>query len=217
MALPWLELVLAPRDADSGGHHARAVGRGVRASHEHPFGSDRTLAERVRAGDVSAFEYLFRAHYTELVRFVESALGAHDTAEDVVQTVLWEVWERRDRLDADRPIRAYLFAAVRNRMRNVHRDSTLALRRAWESAVDAQMQKDDSSQEETREALALVTRLLDTLSERDREILLLRLRGLTFAEIGAVLGVPLKTVATRNARTLERLRQLVQKGESHDE
>jgi RNA polymerase sigma-70 factor (ECF subfamily) len=220
MALPWFEWILAPRDEIP----PRAI-RGREESHARKLqlsesSDDPTIIERIRAGDVAAFEQLFRAHYNDLITFATHLLGVVDTAEDVVQTVLWDVWQHRERLDATRSIRGYLFASIRNRARNAARDSSLARTRAWEAAMEARLlntNTDDASSDAAREEFAVVARVIGRISERDREILLLRVRGLTFAEIGDALELPLKTVATRCARTLDCLRQLVRESQIPEE
>jgi len=215
MALPWLALVLAPGTNNADDRSSAAARQRPHTNTTSPDTSqdDPALVVRVIHGDVDAFEQLFRRHHADLVGFAESLLGARDIAEDVVQGVWWEVWEHRDRLDATRSVRGYLFASVRNRTHNARRDQALALRRAWESAVELQLQGSENGDDDARrEEYETVFRAVQRLSERDREVLMLRLRGLTFAEIGEMLGVPLKTVATRSARTLERLKRLVLDG-----
>src|SRR5438309_12034626 len=72
------------------------------------------LAARIRAGDESAFEAMFRAYYDPLCRHVAAYLGSRDAAEDVVQGVFARIWEDRDRWVVS-DLGHYLYAAVRRR------------------------------------------------------------------------------------------------------
>jgi RNA polymerase sigma-70 factor (ECF subfamily) len=53
--------------------------------------------------------------------------------------------------------------------------------------------------------LAVARRALDTLSERDREALLMREEGLDYPEIAAALELSIKSVSTTLARARRRL------------
>lgn len=57
-----------------------------------------SLISRVRAGDRKAFDELCRKYYAMLVSYARLFLK-DDWAEDVVQDVFYNVWQRRETLD----------------------------------------------------------------------------------------------------------------------
>lgn len=73
------------------------------------------LAARIRGGDISAFEQLFRALHAPLCEVVDSYVLSQQVAEEIVQDLFMAVWVDRDRIPPPRSIRAYLFASARNR------------------------------------------------------------------------------------------------------
>src|SRR5437867_2464035 len=75
---------------------------------------------RIRAGDESAFERLFRKYYDPLCRHVAGYLGNRDAAEDVVQGVFARIWDDRAHW-AVRDLRHYLYAAVSRGALSQHR------------------------------------------------------------------------------------------------
>ena len=77
--------------------------------------SERSLQDRIRAGDENAFDTVFRSHYAHLVRMAESVLRERALAEEVAQEVMLELWRRRESLQVEQTFRAYLLRATRNR------------------------------------------------------------------------------------------------------
>src|SRR5437763_14208524 len=80
--------------------------------------SDRAVLDRLREGDATAFDEVFRTWYAPLVRLAEGMLRDRAVAEEIVQDVMLELWRRRDRLAAEGSPQAYLFQSTRNRALN---------------------------------------------------------------------------------------------------
>jgi RNA polymerase sigma-70 factor (ECF subfamily) len=175
---------------------------------QRPVLDDRELLARIRLGDESAFDALFREYYGPLVGLAESLLRRQAEAEEVVQDVMLELWRRRETLAIDESWRAYLFRAVRNRALNELRHERVA-----ELAVP--FVRGESSVRATALAGLVAEELDDAivrsvagLSEPVREVFeLSRKSGLTYAEIARVLGISVKTVEARMGRALKELRE----------
>ena len=88
------------------------------------------LARRIRAGDARAFEELFRSHYAALCRFAHRYLHEAWLAEELVQDLFADLWADHARLELRGSVRAYLFAAVRNRALNYRKHQLVE--RDWE-------------------------------------------------------------------------------------
>ncbi len=177
-----------------------------------PDPTDSTLTARVRSGDRGAFEALFGAVQPDLVRYARSlAAGDPEEARDAVQDAFVALWRRRETLDPERSVRALLYAAVRHRLLNHHRDTSR--RRDLLRAMDppAAPPTPDASAD-----AALVTGLvrarLAALPERQREAFALsRFDGLSHAEVAAVMGCSAKTVENHVGRALTALRDHVRR------
>ena len=76
-----------------------------------------SLISRVRAGDRKAFDELCRKYYAMLVSYARLFLR-DDWAEDVVQDVFYNVWQRRETLDDSNSLYKYLLRSVYNRSLN---------------------------------------------------------------------------------------------------
>lgn len=175
---------------------------------------DLECIERVRAGDARAFEALFAGYYEPMVRYAFGLVQVRAIAEELVQDVFVNLWERRERWTVQSSIRTYLFGATRNRALNWLRHATL--HRQWAESIDP---LDDSAtplvprvagaDEHVRlvELRAAILRAIEQLPGRRRETFLLsREHHLTYEQIAEVMGVSVKTVEEQIARALRSLR-----------
>ncbi|HWC75412.1 MAG TPA: RNA polymerase sigma-70 factor [Gemmatimonadales bacterium] len=170
--------------------------------------------DRLRAGDAQAFEALFRAYVEPLCAFADSYVDAPATAEEIVQDLFAKLWEQRERVARPQSVRAYLYAATRNRALNEmrRRRNTLAFVRR---ALRLDAARDDLPRPVTPEAdlhagefAQAVARAVAELPRRCRETFTLtRDQGLSYAEAAAVLRISPKTVEIHVGRALALLRE----------
>ncbi|MCI5707662.1 MAG: sigma-70 family RNA polymerase sigma factor [Odoribacter sp.] len=69
-------------------------------------------------GDEKAYKRLFDQYYSSMVMFARSFLKNDVLVEDVVQDVIYDFWMQRQSLSKVISIKAWLYAAVRNRCLN---------------------------------------------------------------------------------------------------
>jgi RNA polymerase sigma-70 factor (ECF subfamily) len=170
--------------------------------------SERDLQERIRAGDESAFDSVFRTHYAHLVQMAESILRERAVAEEIAQDVMLELWRRRESLELEQTFAAYLIRSTRNRALNHIRHQRIAAR---EAAVAAAESKSFPSAEEEVLGIELqqaVRNAIEALPDKTREVFQLsREQGLRYAEIATVLDISVKTVEKRMGQALAELRE----------
>lgn len=167
--------------------------------------------DRIRAGDVAAFEALFRALSPGLCVLVTRYVREHPVAEELVQDLFLDLWTRRAELVVDRALTAYLYTAARNRALNhLRRERRLT---AWPAAATAHADDDPAdadpsapNESELLDALELQD-AIDQLPPRCRLIFTLNRRhDMTYGEIATSLGLSVKTVETQMGRALKSLR-----------
>jgi RNA polymerase sigma-70 factor (ECF subfamily) len=165
---------------------------------------DNAEAAGLRAGSVVAFEAVFRTHYAALCRLAFRFTGSREIAEEVVQDVFSTLWRKHAQLDIRGSVRAYLFAATRHRSLNQirrHRPERLG---EFEPDVVPTPEKEL----ERSEVQMAVRAAIGSLPEMARHVVELRwLDGLSYAEIGAALGITAKTVENHLARAKQLLRE----------
>jgi RNA polymerase sigma factor (sigma-70 family) len=175
---------------------------------------ERALVTGLQAGDVAAFERIFREHSAAMFAYAMRVLGAREDAEDVVQSVFRAVWERRATWQPTAGVRPYLIASTRNAALNVARhvrraelvearlvdDGVRAGMGAAPAPIDAALEAADEA-----ERIEAVAR---ELAPRCRAVFLRRWRqGLTVAETARALGITPKTVEMQWTRALARIRE----------
>jgi RNA polymerase sigma-70 factor (family 1) len=95
-----------------------------------PFGSldESELVLRIRAGDESACETLYRSYRGPLWRFAYSYVRSPEVAEELVQDVFLALWRNRSEAGAQGCIRTWLYAAIRNQALNHLRHERIVTR-----------------------------------------------------------------------------------------
>jgi RNA polymerase sigma-70 factor (ECF subfamily) len=164
---------------------------------------EQELLRRVHQGDELAFARLFEQHWDGVARLLTRLLGDPDEAGDVAQEVFVQLF-RKPPAEGEAPLRAWLFRVALNRGYNAlradrrrrTREDTVARDPTAPAAGDAGVLEEANRAEERD----VVRRTLLALPERQRECLLLRAEGLSYAELAAALGVASGSAGTLLAR-----------------
>ena len=148
------------------------------------------------------FQLLFRNYYRPLCLYALHYINNVDDVEDVVQDCFVRLLEASVE---PRNVRAWLYAAVRNRCIDLLRQAPHSVE---PPAVGLEAATDEEQQERSlREAR--LWEAIDALPARCREVFLLSKRdGLTYAQIAQRLGLSEKTVEHQVSKALKRLRAL---------
>ncbi len=150
------------------------------------------------------WEAVYRATYHDVVGFLSGMLLDRERARDMAQ----EAFARVLGVEADNP-RGLVFRTAANLARDearlvVRRKRHLALLRAEEDAR-AQRVPSPSQELESKERARKVRAALETLSERDRQVLLLWNAGFDYGEIAERTGLARGAMGTTVARAKKKL------------
>ena len=148
-------------------------------------------------------EALYCDHHSWLVGMLRRKLGNGDSAADLAQDTFLRVLANRN-IDAILRPREYLATIARGLVTDAYRRQ--AIERAYLETLAARPEPVAISPE-TRaillETVLAIDRMLDQLGPRTREIFLLaQFEELTYAQVGARLGVSLTTVKKHMVRAL---------------
>jgi RNA polymerase sigma-70 factor (ECF subfamily) len=170
---------------------------------------ERAWADRIRAGDIDAFEALYRTYWQRLYAFAFRYVRSKEDAEEVAQEVFFRIWRGRAHWIPAGAVRNYLYLAVRNAARDRLERAAVARRwggRAGQLATATETQFDL----EAADLVAAVQRALDELPPKRSAVCRLRLIDeLSYAQIADRLGIREKTVETQLARGLKFLRDRI--------
>lgn len=147
---------------------------------------------------------VYRSTYQELVRFLHRRVWDVDRAQDLAQ----ETFVRAIEHEPDNP-RAWLFHVAANLARDesrtvLRRRKHLTLLKVEAEAAEQAPPEFDAAVEH-QERAALVRAALESLAERDREVLQLWDAGLNYADIAAETGLAAGSIGTTLARARQRL------------
>ena len=168
---------------------------------------DRQWLRRMQGGDERAFEHLFLCYYDALCRFASRYVSSSDAVEDLVQDVFFSVWQRREALDPQQSLRAYLYKATRNEaLKRLDRQERWP--RTQREVRERFLRGQPGEKMKHNELKAEMWKALDALPDRRREVFLLsRRHELTYAEIAELMDISVKTVETQMGRALQFLEE----------
>jgi RNA polymerase sigma-70 factor (ECF subfamily) len=178
--------------------------------------SDGEIIARVRAGDSGAFADLVRRHQDRVYGMALRATGRPEDAEDLAQEVFLSAFRGLEGFKGDAQFTTWLYRIAWNRCADWLRKNRKPGRRT--SRIEEADDVADSRADPAAEALGKDDRLrlrraLDGLDERYRSVVELScIQGLSYAEVGAALGMPVKTVETRLYRARKMLRERLSSG-----
>ena len=169
---------------------------------------DRELLARLREGETSAFDAIFRANYALLVRVAEAMLRDRASAEEIAQDVMLELWRRRELLAVTESVRGYLLQATRNRSLNALRHRAIERRNEPQLGDGVSRLPSTDAAVREREIEVAIHTAIGELPDRCRQVFeLSRIEGLRYSEIASRLGISVKTVEVQMGKALRILRE----------
>ena len=163
--------------------------------------------ENIKSKNIVQYKQMFKKYYKQLVYFSYRYVKDVQVAEDIVQDVFVNIWNKCDKLDFTLNFKSYLYSAVRNHsLMHINKTNKVEL-------VDLKyvVEKSDNNPDvliENKELEKSLMKIISELPSKRREVFLLsRFDKLTYAEIAATLNISIKTVETQMSRSLKHIRK----------
>lgn len=173
--------------------------------------NDFLILNKIKKGDIKAFEKVFKLYYSPLCRYATSLTGRMDAAEEIVQELFYVFWKEKENLQLRHTLKSYLYASVRNRsllylehqeVRNRYRENVLSEEPKGPVSPQEQL--------EYEELQKVVDQTIRRLPDRRQQIFRMhRFQGMKYAEIASTLSVSVKTVEAEMNKALKTLREEV--------
>lgn len=165
------------------------------------------LMTSYQQGDAEAFTGLYQALKAPLQRYLWTFVRNTTTAEDLTQEAFLQIHRARHTYTSPRPVRPWVYAisryvALMHLRSKRRRKESLAFEDLPEVPVPPEMDRIGDA--------ATVFTLMAKLPQAGQEVLMLHhLLGLSFQEVGDILGVAPGTAKVRAHRALKALKEMV--------
>lgn len=158
----------------------------------------------IQKEDQAAMQKVFEENYASLCRFAVQWTADFDEAEEIVQKMFVDLWEKRNEIQIEITIRSYLFGAVRNSCLNF-------LKHKKVMASHQLYVKTTTSEAEQLEDLSGVNdalhRAIEALPEQCARVFrMVKMEGMRYAEIAEHLQISTKTIENHMTKALRILR-----------
>lgn len=160
--------------------------------------TDAELVQGLRSGDQQAFQQFYRRYERPLFQFVQRYLKNPEEAEEVFHDVMMKVMNHHSVDYLGDSVRGWLYVTARNMALNRIRKKTRGNRVFNQIKNESDLFTDDLESLKIRSDLTdKVRQRSEKLSEEQREMLQMRLQGMTNREIAEAKNVPEGTIKSR--------------------
>ncbi len=169
------------------------------------------LILRSKQGDASAFGALIKDYRKQLFSYLLKLCNNRTTAEDLFQDTLIRVWSGLPNYNEQNRFSSWLFSIAHNTAMDSYRRKKVRSRvihtdELPESTDFANPQKDV----ERKEAREILLEAVDALSDKQKQVFLLRQHGeLSFREIAELTEQPLNTVLSHMHYSVKKIRKIL--------
>ena len=158
-------------------------------------------------GDKIDLEDFFRANYPVFCSFATSFVSDNDLCQDIVQDTFVKFWRNKNTFSNISAVKAFFYKSIRNscldyikhekvkdKFTNYYINQNNPVQYFWEEVIE-------------KEAYSVVYQEINKLPEKEKEVLLLALKGKTNKEIAEDMNIAVNTVKTHKSRAYKVLRK----------
>ncbi len=163
--------------------------------------------ENIKKGNIAQYKQMFKQYYEQLVYFSYRYVKDVQIAEDIIQDVFVNIWNKRETLDFSLNFKSYLFSAVKNHSL-MHINKSRKFEHVSLKLVTEKSENNPDTIVECEELEKTLNKIITELPEKRRAIFCMsRFDKLTYSEIAAALNISVNTVETQMSRSLKYIRK----------
>ena len=162
-------------------------------------------------------EELFRTYHNDVYRYLYSLSHDASLSEDLASEVFLKVVKSIGTFRGEADIKTWLFSIARHEWYDYLRKKNRQIRIEAMTEFCESMDLGPEAQYHTQEIIRRIYRLLEQEPERTRSIVMMRLDGYSFYEIGQKYGISESSARVIDFRTKDKLRKILKKEGFADE
>jgi RNA polymerase sigma-70 factor, ECF subfamily len=171
---------------------------------------NQSLIEKLKSGDVSSFEIIYKSHYRRIFHFAFQYLHDKEICSNIIQDVFSSLWDTREKLLHDTNLNAWLFTVTKNKclkhIRNLKTEKRNVDKLTEQRLVlnyDA-LNSLDTSPMTFEEIEKIIQKTLDSLPPQcQRAFEMSRFDDKKYSEIAEEMQIAQKTVETHISNALK--------------
>lgn len=169
--------------------------------------SDTMLVKLLRADDAAAFREIYNRYWLVLFNTAKRKLYAVEVAEEIIQDIFSDLWERRGTLEVDH-LKSYLFGALKFQIFNYIRSQLV--QREYERHNASTFTDLDCQTENLlafEDLFKAIESAIEQLPEKTRSIFRMnRLENYSVKEISVMMKISERTIEYHLTQSLRKLR-----------
>lgn len=164
----------------------------------------------------ASFEDIYLTYFSKMKYFAKEYVVSDGEAENIVQDVFLELWEKREALTMHTNLIAFLFTAIKNRCLNYLRHKMIVQDTASQLQEEYlltlrmnlnSLEAFDQNLFSEQDIEKIITRALNSLPEKCREIFIMnKIEGKKQKDIAAELNISINTIETQMGIAYKKLR-----------
>lgn len=171
-----------------------------------------SFVARCQAGDVDAFEQLYKEHAGRIYALASRMAGSPDEGEDLLQEIFLQAFRKLGSFKGDSAIGTWLYRLALNHCLDFVRSKQARMGKVTET-LDAETSFQPAARVETPIARIDLDRAIERLPPGCREVFVLHdVEGFDHKEVGEMLGIAEGTSKSQIFRARMKLRALLAEG-----
>lgn len=175
--------------------------------------SERELILNLTNGSVEAFNRVYDIYAKRLFAYTRQYIRSEEQSEEIVQDVFLNLWQMRSRISNTESLKSLLFKIAKSRLIDAYRSQVNSPVFEDYVAYCESIQTLDYHQMEYDDFIRLLKSSIDALPPKQKKIItLVKLEGLSQAEVAERMGLSLQTVRNLLSTGIKTLKKMMKFG-----
>lgn len=169
--------------------------------------TDKELVGFLHENEHGAIEKIFKQYYSYICSSVYKIIPDSNLTEDLAQDVFYELWRKREKIEINSSLKAYLKRAAINKALNYIRSRKMKFDSDEDDTVQSIPVRSSEGSLEADELQDIINEVIDSLPEKCRIVFMMsRHEEMSYKEIAAALEISVKTVENQISKALKILK-----------